>query len=262
MITKGALEEILSKCISMEYKGQVSSMKLEDRRRLEEIAKNLNQDGLRIIAICKKTIMIEQEDYTVKDENKMTLVGFVGFLDPPKSSAKEEIKRLNKDGIRVIVLTGDNEYVTKAICKEVDINTDIIVLGSQIEKLSDTALQRLLKKTNVFAKLSPIQKSRIVQTLEKAGNVVGYMGDGINDAPSLNSAEVGVSVDTAVDITKETADIILLRKNLNVLTDGVIEGRKTFGNLLKYIKIAVSSNFGEVISVMIASLLLTFFPIV
>ena len=261
MITKGAVEEILSKCISMEYKGQVSSMKLEDRRRLEEIAKNLNQDGLRIIAICKKTIMIEQEDYTVKDENKMTLVGFVGFLDPPKSSAKEEIKRLNKDGIRVIVLTGDNEYVTKAICKEVDINTDIIVLGSQIEKLSDTALQRLLKKTNVFAKLSPIQKSRIVQTLEKAGNVVGYMGDGINDAPSLNSAEVGVSVDTAVDITKETADIILLRKNLNVLTDGVIEGRKTFGNLLKYIKIAVSSNFGEVISVMIASLLLPFFPL-
>lgn len=261
MITKGAVEEILSKCISMEYKGQVSSMKLEDRRRLEEIAKNLNQDGLRIIAICKKTIMREQEDYTVKDENKMTLVGFVGFLDPPKSSAKEEIKRLNKDGIRVIVLTGDNEYVTKAICKEVDINTDRIVLGNQIEKLSDTALQRLLKKTNVFAKLSPIQKSRIVQTLEKAGNVVGYMGDGINDAPSLNSAEVGVSVDTAVDITKETADIILLRKNLNVLTDGVIEGRKTFSNLLKYIKIAVSSNFGEVISVMIASLLLPFFPL-
>lgn len=261
MITKGAVEEILSKCTTMEYKGQVSQMKSEDKRRLEEIAKNLNQDGLRIIAICKKQIIEEPLDYTVKDESKMTLVGFVGFLDPPKSSAKEEIKRLNRDGIRVIVLTGDNEYVTKAICKEVDINTDKIVLGSQIEKLSDTALLRLLKKTNVFAKLSPIQKSRIVQVLEKGGNVVGYMGDGINDAPSLNSAEVGVSVDTAVDITKETADIILLRKNLNVLTDGVIEGRKTFGNLLKYIKIAVSSNFGEVISVMIASLVLPFFPL-
>lgn len=261
MITKGAVEEILSKCTTMEYKGQVSQMKSEDKRRLEEIAKNLNQDGLRIIAICKKQIIEEPLDYTVKYESKMTLVGFVGFLDPPKSSAKEEIKRLNRDGIRVIVLTGDNEYVTKAICKEVDINTDKIVLGSQIEKLSDTALLRLLKKTNVFAKLSPIQKSRIVQVLEKGGNVVGYMGDGINDAPSLNSAEVGVSVDTAVDITKETADIILLRKNLNVLTDGVIEGRKTFGNLLKYIKIAVSSNFGEVISVMIASLVLPFFPL-
>ncbi len=261
MITKGAVEEILSKCTTMEYKGQVSQMKSEDKRRLEEVAKNLNQDGLRIIAICKKQIIEEPLDYTIKDESKMTLVGFVGFLDPPKSSAKEEIKRLNRDGIRVIVLTGDNEYVTKAICKEVDINTDKIVLGSQIEKLSDTALLRLLKKTNVFAKLSPIQKSRIVQVLEKGGNVVGYMGDGINDAPSLNSAEVGVSVDTAVDITKETADIILLRKNLNVLTDGVIEGRKTFGNLLKYIKIAVSSNFGEVISVMIASLVLPFFPL-
>ena len=261
MITKGAVEEIISKCTSMEYMGKVSPLKTDDKKRLEEMAKNLNQEGLRIIAICKKEIIEELKDYTVKDETKMTLIGFVGFLDPPKASAKEEIKRLNRDGIRVMVLTGDNEYVTKAICKEVEINTDKIVLGSQIEKLSDTALMRLLKKTNVFAKLSPIQKSRIVQVLGKAGNVVGYMGDGINDAPSLNSAEVGVSVDTAVDITKETADIILLRKNLNVLTDGVIEGRKTFGNLLKYIKIAVSSNFGEVISVMIASLVLPFFPL-
>lgn len=261
MITKGAVEEIISKCTSMEYMGKVSLLKTDDKKRLEEMAKNLNQEGLRIIAICKKEIIEELKDYTVKNETKMTLIGFVGFLDPPKASAKEEIKRLNRDGIRVMVLTGDNEYVTKAICKEVEINTDKIVLGSQIEKLSDTALMRLLKKTNVFAKLSPIQKSRIVQVLGKAGNVVGYMGDGINDAPSLNSAEVGVSVDTAVDITKETADIILLRKNLNVLTDGVIEGRKTFGNLLKYIKIAVSSNFGEVISVMIASLVLPFFPL-
>ena len=261
MITKGAVEEIISKCTSMEYMGKVSPLKTDDKKRLEEMAKNLNQEGLRIIAICKKEIIEELKDYTVEDETKMTLIGFVGFLDPPKASAKEEIKRLNRDGIRVMVLTGDNEYVTKAICKEVGINTDKIVLGSQIEKLSDTALMRLLKKTNVFAKLSPIQKSRIVQVLGKAGNVVGYMGDGINDAPSLNSAEVGVSVDTAVDITKETADIILLRKNLNVLTDGVIEGRKTFGNLLKYIKIAVSSNFGEVISVMIASLVLPFFPL-
>lgn len=261
MITKGAVEEIISKCTSMEYMGKVSPLKTDDKKRLEEMAKNLNQEGLRIIAICKKEIIEELKDYTVKDVTKMTLIGFVGFLDPPKASAKEEIKRLNRDGIRVMVLTGDNEYVTKAICKEVGINTDKIVLGSQIEKLSDTALMRLLKKTNVFAKLSPIQKSRIVQVLGKAGNVVGYMGDGINDAPSLNSAEVGVSVDTAVDITKETADIILLRKNLNVLTDGVIEGRKTFGNLLKYIKIAVSSNFGEVISVMIASLVLPFFPL-
>lgn len=191
----------------------------------------------------------------------MTLVGFVGFLDPPKESAKEEIERLNRDGIRVMVLTGDNEYVTKTICKKVNINTDKIVLGSKIDKLSDIALGRLLKKTNVFAKLSPIQKARIVRVLKENNNIVGYMGDGINDAPSLNNAEVGISVDTAVDITKETADIILLEKDLNVLTDGVIEGRNTFGNLSKYIKMAVSFNFGEVLSILIASIFLPFFPI-
>ena len=191
----------------------------------------------------------------------MVLIGFVGFLDPPKESAKGAIERLNNDGIRVIVLTGDNEYVTKAICDKVNINTDKIVLGSKIDKLSDAALRRLLKKTNVYAKLSPIQKARIIRILKEAGNVVGYMGDGINDAPSMHNAEVGISVDTAVDITKETADIILLEKNLDVLTDGVVEGRKTFGNLQKYIKMAVSFNFGEVLSVLIASVLLPFFPI-
>ena len=188
-------------------------------------------------------------------------MGFIGCLDPPKESAKAEIDRLNRDGIRVIVLTGDNEYVTKAICEKVGINTNKIVLGSRIEKLSDIAIKRLLKKTNVFAKLSPIQKARIVRILKEDGNIVGYMGDGINDAPSIHNSEVGISVDTAVDITKETADIILLEKNLDVLTDGVLEGRKTFGNLQKYIKMAVSFNFGEVLSVLIASMLLPFFPI-
>lgn len=188
----------------------------------------------------------------------MVLIGFIGFLDPPKKSAKEAIERLNRDGIRVIVLTGDNEYVTKAICDKVNINTDKIILGNKVDKLSDVALKRHLKKTNVYAKLSPIQKARIVRVLKETGNVVGYMGDGINDAPSMHNAEVGISVDTAVDITKETADIILLEKDLDVLTDGVIEGRKTFGNLQKYIKMAVSFNFGEVLSVLIASILLPF----
>ena len=190
----------------------------------------------------------------------MVLVGFVGFLDPPKESAKETIERLHKNGIRVIVLTGDNEYVTKAVCDKVAINTKQIGLGSQIDQLSDQALKKLLKKTNVFAKLSPIQKARIVRVLAE-NNVVGYMGDGINDSPSLVNAEVGISVDTAVDIAKETADIILLEKDLNVLIDGAREGRKTFGNLMKYIKLAVSFNFGEVLSVVIASIFLPFFPI-
>ena len=192
----------------------------------------------------------------------MILTGFIGFLDPPKESAAMAIKRMNEAGIRVIVLTGDNAEVTNCICKKVGIKTSKIVLGSDIDKLPDNGVIRLLKrKHNVFAKLSPIQKARIIRLLKTSGNVVGYMGDGINDTPSLTNSDVGVSVDTAVDIAKETADIILLEKDLNVLLDGVTEGRKTFSNLLKYIKLAVSFNFGEVISVLIASILLPFFPI-
>lgn len=259
MITKGAVEETLSICNTV-LEQEVKTMTSEMKSRIKQMTKELNENGLRVIAVCIKEVS-EKRIFSKKDEEKMTLIGFVGFLDPPKKSAKEEIARLNRDGIRVIVLTGDNEYVTKAICEKVDINTDKIILGSKVDKLSDMALARLLKKTNVFAKLSPIQKARIVRVLKEQGNIVGYMGDGINDAPSLKNSEVGISVDTAVDITKETADIILLKKNLNVLTDGVIEGRKTFGNLLKYIKMAVSFNFGEVLSILIASIFLPFFPI-
>lgn len=261
MITKGAVEEILNICSMVKQKGEIIPITNEIKQTVKKMTKNLNQEGLRVIAICKKENIDQITNFTVKQEEKMTLIGFIGFLDPPKKSAKGEIERLNRDGIRVMVLTGDNEYVTKTICEKVEINSDKIVLGSKIDKLSDLALSRLLKKTNVFAKLSPIQKARIVRVLKENENIVGYMGDGINDAPSLNNADVGISVDTAVDITKETADIILLKKNLNVLTDGVIEGRKTFGNLLKYIKMAVSFNFGEVLSILIASIFLPFFPI-
>ena len=261
LITKGAVEEILSICTMVDYKGEVSEINREIKQNILKITKELNKQGLRVVAVAQKNDIDGISSFSVKDECKMVLMGFIGFLDPPKESAKDAIARLNKDGIRVIVLTGDNEYVTKAICEKVNINTDKIVLGSKVEKLSDAALRRLLKKTNVFAKLSPIQKARIVRVLKEAGNVVGYMGDGINDAPSMHNAEVGISVDTAVDITKETADIILLQKDLDVLTDGVIEGRKTFGNLQKYIKMAVSFNFGEVLSVLIASIFLPFFPI-
>ena len=261
LITKGAVEEILSICTMVDYKGEVSDLTKDIKQQLLNLTKDLNKQGLRVVAVAQKNDIVNIKEFSIKDESKMVLIGFIGFLDPPKESAKDEIERLNKDGIRVIVLTGDNEYVTKAICEKVNINTDKIILGSKVEKLSDAALRRNLKKTNVFAKLSPIQKARIVRVLKDAGNVVGYMGDGINDAPSMHNAEVGISVDTAVDITKETADIILLEKDLGVLTDGVIEGRKTFGNLQKYIKMAVSFNFGEVLSVLIASVLLPFFPI-
>ena len=261
LITKGAVEEILSICTMVDYNGEVSEITKEIKKNVLELSKELNKQGLRVVAVAQKNDIGDIKKFSVKDESKMVLIGFIGFLDPPKESAKGAIERLNKDGIRVIVLTGDNEYVTKAICDKVNINTDKIVLGSKIEKLSDAAVRRLLKKTNVFAKLSPIQKARVIRILKDAGNVVGYMGDGINDAPSMHNAEVGISVDTAVDITKETADIILLEKDLDVLTDGVVEGRKTFGNLQKYIKMAVSFNFGEVLSVLIASVLLPFFPI-
>lgn len=261
LITKGAIEEILSICTMVDYKGEVTPLTNEIKTNIKNIAKDLNKQGLRVLGVCQKNDIKNIEQFTVKDESKMVLLGFVGFLDPPKESAKEAIKKLNKNGIRVIVLTGDNEYVTKAICEKVNINTNKIVLGNQIDKLSDIALLRLLRTTNVFAKLSPIQKARIVRVLNQAGNVVGYMGDGINDSPSLTNSEVGISVDTAVDIAKETADIILLEKDLNVLNDGVIEGRKTFGNLMKYIKMAASFNFGEVTSILIASIFLPFFPI-
>ena len=261
MITKGAVEEILNICTMVDYKGEVSPLTSEIKQNIKKISKSLNEQGLRVVAVCQKNDIGEINNFSVKDETKMVLMGFIGFLDPPKESAKKAIQRLNKDGIRVMVLTGDNEYVTKAICDKVNINTDKIILGNKLDKLSDAGVLRLLKKTNVFAKLSPIQKARIVRILKENGNIVGYMGDGINDAPSLNNSEVGISVDTAVDITKETADIILLEKDLDVLTDGVIEGRKTFANLLKYVKMAVSFNFGEVLSILIASIFLPFFPI-
>lgn len=261
IITKGAIEEILNMCQNAEDNGNIIPITNELKNNIKNISKKLNQDGMRVIGVCSKILDTATMDFSVKDESNMTFLGFIGFLDPPKESAKESIKRLNDAGIRVIVLTGDNEFVTRAICEKVNINTKRIVLGNSLDTMEDSAVQRLLRNTNVFAKLSPIQKARIIRLLKESGNVVGYMGDGINDSPSLTNSEVGISVDTAVDIAKETADIILLEKDLNVLTDGVEEGRKTFGNLMKYIKLAVSFNFGEVLSVVIASIFLPFFPI-
>ena len=260
MITKGAVEEILSICTMVDDNGTVYPITKSIKDNIRKISKNLNEDGLRVVAVCQKNDILQNDSFDVSDEKNMILLGFIGFLDPPKESAKESIKKLNKAGIRVIVLTGDNAEVTKCICSKVGINTNKIVLGTQIDKLQDAAVLRLLKKTNVFAKLSPIQKARIVRLLKDSGNIVGYMGDGINDSPSLTNSDVGISVDTAVDIAKESADIILLEKDLNVLIDGVSEGRRTFVNLMKYIKLATSFNFGEVMSVIIASVLLPFLP--
>ena len=261
LITKGAVEEILSICTMADLQGNVTKLTNDIKENIRRLSKKLNQDGLRVLGVCQKNDIDENKSFGVEDEKNMVLLGFVGFLDPPKESAKVAIKRLNESGIRVVVLTGDNADVTRCICNKVGIKSDKIVLGSQIDKLQDIALKRLLKKTNIFAKLSPIQKARIVRVLREMDNVVGYMGDGINDSPSLINSDVGISVDTAVDIAKESADIILLEKDLNVLEDGVTEGRRTFANLMKYIKMAVSFNFGEVSSVIIASILLPFLPI-
>ena len=228
MITKGAVEEILSICTMVDYKGEVTNITNKIKENIKKISKSLNKDGLRVVAVCQKNDINDIQNFDVSIEKNMVLLGFIGFLDPPKESAKESIEKLNKAGIRVIVLTGDNSEVTRCVCNKVGIKSKNIVLGSEIDKLQDLAVIRLLKKTNIFAKLSPIQKARIVRLLKDSGNIVGYMGDGINDSPSLTNSDVGVSVDTAVDIAKESADIILLEKDLNVLLDGVTERKIIF----------------------------------
>lgn len=223
MITKGAVEEILSICTMVDYKGTVSKITRDIKDNIKKISKDLNKDGLRVVAVCQKNDVRNDAVFDVSSEKDMVLIGFIGFLDPPKESAKIAIEKLNNYGIRVIVLTGDNADVTRCICNKVNINSKKIVIGNDIDKLSDQAVLRLLRKTNIFAKLSPIQKARIVRLLKEDGNIVGFMGDGINDSPSLINSDVGISVDTAVDIAKESADIILLEKDLNVLLDGVTE---------------------------------------
>ena len=260
LITKGAVEEILSISNQIDYQGKISPITNEIKDNMKKIAKDLNKQGLRVVAICQKNILNKTANFDVSDEKNMIIIGFIGFLDPPKATAKSSIEKLNKNGIRVIVLTGDNVEVTKCVCDKVGILSEHIITGSQIDRLPDQGVKRLLKRTNIFAKLSPIQKARIVRLLKESGNIVGYMGDGINDSPSLVNSDVGISVDTAVDITKESADIILLEKDLHVLLDGIKEGRHTFANLMKYIKLAASFNFGEVMSVIIASVFLPFLP--
>lgn len=239
LITKGAVEEILNICTTFEYKGQTEKLTNEKIENMKRICKNLNEEGFRVVAICKKIITNNKKDFNSTDEKDMTLLGFIGFLDPPKESAKEAIESLNNAGIRVLVLTGDNVEVTRCVCNKAGINSKEIITGNKIDALSDVALSRLLKRNNIFAKLSPIQKARIVRVLKQNGNVVGYMGDGINDSPALTNSDVGISVDTAVDIAKETADIILLEKDLNVLLDGVMERKK---NICKFNEIYKNGN--------------------
>lgn len=260
IITKGALEEMLSISKYVELNGHTYELTDELTEKVLSKSKKLNAEGMRVIGVAKKSDMNLNTEFSINDESDMTLIGFLGFLDPPKESAKDAIKALNNYGVNVKILTGDNEIVTKKVCSEVGLNVDNIVLGNDIENISDEVLFKLAEKTNVFAKLNPMQKARIVRVLKANGKTVGFMGDGINDAIALKESDVGISVDTAVDIAKEAADIILLEKDLMVLEEGVIEGRKIFANITKYLKMTVSSNFGNTISVMVASIFLPFLP--
>lgn len=261
LITKGAVEEMIGICSFAEYGNTVIPITEEIKREALEISEKLNNDGLRVVAVAQKNEVHDIDVFGVQDESKMVLIGFVGFLDPPKKSSKKAIKVLKENGIRTIVLTGDNELITKTVCDKVGIANKNIMLGNDMDSLSDEELLKVCEETSIFAKLSPAQKLRIVNVLQSNGHVVGFMGDGINDSPALRAADVGISVDTAVDIAKESADIILLEKDLMVLEEGMIQGRRTFGNLIKYIKMATSSNFGNVFSILIASIFLPFLPI-
>ncbi|MGZ9584229.1 magnesium-translocating P-type ATPase [Paenibacillus marinisediminis] len=260
LICKGAIEEIISVCSHVVDQGEILELTPQITQKAIQLVHELNNDGLRVIAVAVKTISSKQGSYSKQDELNLTLVGYVGFIDPPKETAKMAIQALKQNGVEIKVLTGDNAAVTRKVCKDVGLQVNQIVLGNDIERLNDEQLANLAEKTTVFAKLNPLQKSRIVKALQSKGHTVGFMGDGINDAASLRDADVGISVDTAVDIAKESADIILLEKSLMVLESGVIEGRLTFGNIIKYIKMTASSNFGNVFSVMGSSVFLPFLP--
>ena len=260
LITKGAVDEILSICSYIDFDGNVVELTDELRENAYKVYEENNNDGLRVLAIAQKNEIHDVNTFGVQDERNMVLIGFVGFLDPPKASAKSAIKALKKYGVDTVVLTGDSEGVAIKVCQKVGIDTKNAISGKIIDSFTDEELKDKVKKCHLFSKLSPLQKQRVVRIFQENGNTVGYMGDGINDSPPLKQADVGISVDTAVDIAKETADIILLEKDLNVLEEGVINGRKTFTNLLKYIKMATSGNFGNMISVIIASIFLPFLP--
>jgi Mg2+-importing ATPase len=262
LICKGAVEEVLSQCTRVEVKGEVIQVLPEHDAKRRQLADDLNGQGFRVIALAYKQMPGGSDEpvYSVKDESDLILLGFLAFLDPPKDTATEALKRLHSLSVDVKVLTGDNEIITTYICKQVGMPVEHLLLGSQIETMSETELAEAAGATSVFARLAPAHKERVIRALQSKGHVLGFMGDGINDAPALKAADVGISVDSAVDIAKESSDIILLENSLLVLEQGVLEGRRVFGNIVKYIKMAASSNFGNMFSVVGASAFLPFLP--
>ena len=260
MVTKGAVEEMLSICSFAECDGKVRPMTKELKSRILATVDDLNEKGFRVLAIAQKSNPSPAGAFGVTDECDMVLMGYLAFLDPPKESTADAIKALKAHGVTTKILTGDNDKVTRTICKQVGLKVRNMLLGSNLENMSDQELAKAAETTDVFAKLTPDQKARVVSVFRENGHTVGFMGDGINDASAMKSADIGISVDTAVDVAKESADIVLLEKDLMVLEGGIIEGRKTYANMIKYIKMTASSNFGNMFSVLAASALLPFLP--
>jgi Mg2+-importing ATPase len=260
LICKGAVEEIYSVCNFYQVDDEVYPLIQMIHDDLYEEVEDLNNLGYRVLAIAYREFPKIKTTFTVADESDMILLGYIAFFDPPKDSAAQAIASLQNVGVKVKILTGDNALVTKKVCSDVGLVIDRIVTGNELTNLSDEEFAKVIEEANVFAKLSPIQKEKVINTLRQKGHVVGYMGDGINDSPSLRAADVGISVDSGADVAKEAADIVLLEKSLLVLEDGIKEGRKVFANIIKYIRMGASSNFGNMFSVIGASILIPFLP--
>lgn len=262
MITKGALEEILTDCQEVKLENRVVGLTKDIKDNIISKAKDLASEGMQVIALAIKDTYPGKDLFNSSSEKNLVFIGFVAFLDEPKKGVKSILNKLSNINVKVKILTGDNPYATKNICSLAGLNSGNILLGSDIEKMSDEELTPLLETTDVFARMNPLEKERIVHLYKKTGHVVGYMGDGVNDAPALSSADVGISVNTAASIAKETSDIILLKSGLNVIYDGILEGRKVYGNIIKYIKMALSGDLGDVFSIMLASIFLPFLPLI
>jgi Mg2+-importing ATPase len=259
LIVKGAPESVLAACAAYELAGQQYPFDLQSRKRCETIYRDFCADGLRVLAVAYANVATE-DVYRADDEKQLVLAGFLTFSDPPLETAKLALQDLRRDGIEVKILTGDNELVTQHVCSQVGLDSSRTILGSELERMTDTALAHVVEQTSVFARVSPAQKNRIILALKNRSHVVGYLGDGINDAPSLHAADVGISVATAVDVAKDAADFILLERSLAVLHTGIIEGRKAFGNVMKYLLMGTSSNFGNMFSMAAAAMFLPFLP--
>ncbi len=260
MITKGAIEEMLKISSFVEHDGEVKPLTDDMKTIVLQRVDELNESGMRVLGVAHKTNPSRVGEFSIGDETEMVLIGYIAFLDPPKETSAAAIKALNEYGVSVKVLTGDNEKVAKSVCEQIGLEVKGILLGSELFDLSDEELKTRVENVTIFAKLSPVDKARVVSALRENGHTVGFMGDGINDAPAMKASDVGISVDTAADIAKESADVILLEKDLMVLKEGIIEGRKTYANMNKYIKLTASSNFGNMFSVLVASAFLPFIP--